>query len=90
MTWSSIKAKLSFGILLLVGALYVAWQKAAKRAQKYKAKAKAATARVDHVKKVAQGQKDNEVVYRSRTTELAKDLNERKVSRELSDVDKDW
>ena len=77
-------------MLLLVGALYVAWQKAAKRAQKYKTKAKEADARVDHVKKVVQGQKDNEIVYRSRTAELARDLEERKASSELEDPNKKW
>ena len=47
-------------------------------------------ARVEHIKKVVQGQKDNEIVYRSRTAELARDLEERKASSELEDPNKKW
>ena len=85
-----IKAFLFSGLGLLVAGLLFAVRILAGRNSRLTRKVELAEARVDHVKKVAQGQKDNEVVYRSRTTELAKDLNERKVSRELSEIDKDW
>ena len=83
-----IKVYLLLGLSLL--AAFLGLKAMSGKITRLKKKVELAEARVDHVKKVAQGQKDNEVVYRSRTTELAKDLNERKVSSELENPNKKW
>ena len=85
-----IKAYLYSALGLLVAGLLFAVRILAGRNSRLTRKVELAEARVDHVKKVAQGQKDNEVVYRSRTTELAKDLEERRVARELEKPNEKW
>ena len=83
-----IKVYLLLGLSLL--AAFLGLKVMSGKITRLKKKVELAEARVDHVKKVAQGQKDNEVVYRSRTTELAKDLEDRRVARELEKPNEKW
>ena len=73
---------------MLVAGLLVAVKILAGRNSRLTRKVEEGKARVEHIKKVVQGQKDNEIVYRSRTAELERDLEERKASSELEDPDK--
>ena len=85
-----IKAYLYSALGLLVAGLLFAVKILAGRNSRLTRKVEEGKARVEHIKKVAQGQKDNEIVYRSRTAELARDLEERKASSELEDPNTKW
>ena len=83
-----IKAYLLLGLSLLAALLGLKVMSG--KISQLKKEVEEKDARVEHIKKVVQGQKDNEIVYRSRTAELARDLEERKASSELEDPNKKW
>lgn len=83
-----IKAYLLLGLSLL--AAFLGLKAMSGKISQLKKEVEEGKARVEHIKKVVQGQKDNEIVYRSRTAELARDLEERKASSELEDPNDDW
>ena len=68
-----IKAYLYSALGLLVAGLLFTVKILAGRNSRLTRKGEEGKARVEHIKKVVQGQKDNEIVYRSRNGELARD-----------------
>lgn len=78
-----IKAYLFFGIGLLVSGLLVTVKVLAGRNSRLNTKLERADARIHHAKVVIQKERETEAELRSRTANLAKELEEKKTSSEL-------
>ncbi len=89
MIWSSIKAKLYIGITLLVAALFAALKIQSARLAKSQKKAEVLKGRVDHATNVIKAKGEHEAEFVSRSREIAKDLEELSVSKELKNPN-DW
>lgn len=85
MIFSAIKAKLYLGIGLLVAALLGAVKIQSARLASANEKNKNLTAKDEHHKVVEEKKIETTIELRSRTADLAKELEEKKTSSELED-----
>ena len=90
MIWSLIKPKLYLGIGLLVVALLGLIKIQSARLEKANTKNRELTARDKHAKNYMEKQKEHKAENVSRTTALAKEIDEHGYTKELSEKDKDW
>jgi len=75
---------------LLVGGLTIAVKILAGKNSRLTKELETKDAKIHHAKVVEQKKQQTEVELRSRTADLAKELEEKKTSSELSDPNKDW
>lgn len=88
--FTTIKHYLYAGAGLLVAGLIFTVKILTTRNSKLRAKVETVEAKVHHGKVVNEKKIENEKVYRGRTAEIAKELEEKKSTTELSDPNKDW
>ena len=90
MIWTSIKAKLFLGIGLLVAALLATVKILTKRNSRLSRKVETAEARIHHAAVVSQEKEKNKAEFVSRSREIAKEIEEKGYTKELSEKDEDW
>ena len=88
--FTTIKHYLYIGAGLLVAGLIFAVKILTTKNSQLRTKVEIVEAKVHHGKVVNEMKKENEKVYRGRTAELAKELEEKKTSSELEKPNKDW
>jgi hypothetical protein len=86
----SIKAYGYIGLGLLVSGLLIAVRILTGQNSRLRQKVEMADAKIHHAKVVGQKKKENEAVFRGRTREIAREIEDKKSSDELSDPNKDW
>ena len=90
MLLTSIKAKLFLGIGLLVTFLLATVKILTVRNSRLSRKVETAEARIHHAKVVSQEKEKNKQEFLSRSREIAKEIEEKKYTKELSEKDPDW
>lgn len=88
--FSKIKIYLWVALGFMVTGLMIAVRVLSGRNSRLSRELETKDAKIHHAKVVEEKKKNNETEYRSRTTELAKDLEERKASSELSNPNDEW
>lgn len=87
---ATIKRYWTIGSLALIGILLAAVKVMAGRNSRLSRKVEVSEAKIHHAKVVEKKKQENEVELRSRTAELAKELEDKKTSSELEDPNEDW
>ena len=90
MIWTSIKAKLYIGIGLLVTFLLATVKILTRRNSRLSRKLETTEAKIHHAKVVIQEKQKNKVEFVSRSREIAKEIEEKGYTKELSEKDPDW
>ena len=86
----SIKAYWYIGLGLLVSGLLIAVRILTGQNSRLRQKVEMADAKIHHAKVVGQSIKENEEIFRGRTREIAKEIEDKKATSELSDPNKEW
>ena len=95
MTWilkilGGIKANLFFVLGSVVSVLLIAVKVLTGQNSRLRRKVETADARIHHAKVTAKKKEENAEVFRGRTREIAKEIEEKKSTDSLSDPNKDW
>ena len=85
-----IKQYFYFGIGLLVTGLLIAVRVLTKQNSRLRRKVETADAKVHHAKVVIQEKEKNKTEFISRSREIAKEIEEKGYTKELSEKDQDW
>lgn len=88
--FAGIKHYLYIGAGLFIAGLIFAVKILTGQNSRLRDKVEIVEAKVHHAKAVNEMKTENEKVYRSRTAELAKELEEKKTSSELENPNEDW
>ena len=88
--FAGIKAKLFIGLGLLVSGLLIAVKILTGQNSQLRRKVETTQARVHHAKVVSQKKAKNAEVFKSRSREIAKEIEDKKSTDSLADPNKDW